>query len=183
MIKNHPVIARKFKAIYNKLMQVPKRKPGKYTFVKTDLNLTAAKFAELSAELSRLARIQPEAAAEAGRQAEMGDRSDNAGYAAAKARLRWLNDRIDELTNMLKRAVIIKPSAAGRVGLGSLVTVEIAGRQKTFQILGSQETNPGKGIISQSSPIGAALLGKAAGETAKIKLKNGEAECKIVKIK
>ena len=163
-------------------MQAPKRKPGKYTFVKTDLNLTAAKFAELSAELSRLVKTQPEAAAEVGRQAEMGDRSDNAGYAAAKARLRWMNDRIDELTNMLKRAVIIKPSATGRVGLGSMVTVEIAGRQKTFQILGSQETSPGEGIISQHSPIGAALLGKTAGETAKIKLKTGAAEYKIVKI-
>lgn len=164
-------------------MQVPKRKPGKYTFIKTDLNLTAGKFAGLSAELSRLAKIQPEAAAEVQRQAEMGDRSDNAGYAAAKARLRWTNDRIDELKNMLKRAAIIKSPATGQVGLGSVVSVEINGRRKIFQILGSQETSPGEGIISQSSPIGAALLGKAAGETAKIKLKNGEAEYKIVKIK
>ena len=165
-------------------MQVPKRRPGKYTFVKTDLNLTEKKYAEIKAELLHLKKIHPGLAAEVKRLAEMGDLSENAGYQIAKGQLRGVNQKIIELEDQVHRAVIIQTNQYSKqVGLGSVVEVEIEGQKKEFTILGSQETDPAKGIISHQSPIGSALMGKSPGQNAKIKLKDREVEFKIIKIK
>ena len=85
---------------------------------------------------------------------------------------------------MLKHANIIKTNLnTDKVRLGHKVTAEINGQEKTFQILGSSETNPGSGIISQNSPIGDALLGERVGEIVEIKLANGKTVTyKIIKI-
>lgn len=164
-------------------MQVPKRRPGKYTFDKPDLNLTEKKYAEIKAELLHLKEIQPKLAAEVKRLAEMGDLSENAGYQIAKGQLRGANQKITELEDQVHRAVIIKTdSNSGVVALGSTVWVEVGGKKIKFMILGSQETDPGKGIISHQSPIGSALMGKSPGQTAKIKIKDKEIEYKIIEI-
>jgi transcription elongation factor GreA len=165
-------------------MQVPIRKPGKYTFDKPDVSLTEAKFNELKKELERLKKNRPGLAAEVRRCAEMGDLSENAGYQIAKGRLRSLNQKIIDLENHLGKAVIIKPSGNSlTIQLGHKVTVEAAGRQMAFVILGSAEADPGAGIISHNSPIGLALIGRRAGETVKVKLKDREIEYKIVSFK
>lgn len=152
-------------------MQTPKRKPGKYTHLKPDPHLTPAKYAELKEKLEHLKTIsRPRAAAEVRRLAEMGDFSDNAAYSIAKGRLRGLNQRMIDLEDQLKKAVIIKPASdATAVQLGHRVTVETAGKQKTYLILGSSETNPQAGVISYHSPVGAALLGRRAGDTVKVR--------------
>jgi len=62
------------------------------------------------------------------------------------------------------------------------VTIERDGKIKTYQILGTTETNPTSGTISYSSPIGAALMNKSVGETIKIKLTDKEVFYKIIKI-
>jgi len=59
-------------------MRVPIRKPGKYTHLKPDPNLTEGKFNELKKKLERLKADQPDAIAEVRRLAEMGDFSENA---------------------------------------------------------------------------------------------------------
>lgn len=165
-------------------MRVPIRKGGKYTHLKPDPHLTEDKFNEVKKELQHLKKIQPEAAAEVKRCAEMGDLSENAAYQIAKGRLRGINQRIIDLTDYLQRVVIIKP-ADGRtaVELGQYVTVESNGQEKTYLILGSAETDPLRGIISHNSPIGSALMGKRVGETAKVNLKNKVIDYKIIKIK
>ena len=66
--------------------------------------------------------------------------------------------------------------------LGSSVIIETDGRQKTFLILGSSETNPQTGVISHHSPIGASLMGRNVGDKIKIKLADKEVEYKIIKI-
>jgi len=164
-------------------MQVPIRKPGKYTHEKPDPHLTEDKFNELRNKLERLKKIShPRAAEEVRRLAEMGDFSDNAAYSMAKGRLRGINQRILDLEDHLKGAVIIKRNNADIVRLGNEVSVEVNGKQKTFLILGSSETDPNKGIISHNSPIGKALMGCKTGEMVKIKTKTGIAEYKILKI-
>ena len=127
--------------------------------------MTQAKFDELSAQLERMLKARPAAAAEVKHLAEMGDFSENAAYQIAKGRLRGLNERIMEIQDHLKYAQIIQPPSAGIVALGSTVTVEHNGTQQTFQILGPTETNPAKGIISYQSPLGTALLHKRVGDT------------------
>lgn len=165
-------------------MQTPIRKPGKYTHEKPDPHLTEAKFIELKNKLDRLKKIsRPRAADEVRRLAEMGDFSDNAAYSMAKGRLRGINQRILDIEDHLKKAIIIKPQKdSDIVRLGSKVTVEADGKQKTFLILGSAETDPDQGIISHNSPIGSALIGGREGETIRVAAKTKVMEYKIIKI-
>jgi len=164
-------------------MRVPIRKPDKYLPVRPDPKMTRAKFDKLEADLERMKKIRPHLAAEVKRLAAMGDFSENAAYQIAKGSLRGLNQRMLDVENQLARAEIIAPNKNKTVaGLGSSVTVESNGRKKTFTILGSTETNPTAGIISASSPLGAALLGRIVGQTVSVKLANKTAEYKIIGI-
>jgi transcription elongation GreA/GreB family factor len=164
-------------------MRTPIRKPDRYLRGKPDPFITEAKFGELKAELERMKKIRPRLAAEVKRLAAMGDFSENAAYQIAKGGLRSLNQRILDTEEQIARAEIIETKKNSQtVCLGNLVTVEAAGKKRTFQILGSSETNPETGIISRSSPLGSALIGRAAGETVKIKLADKTVEYKIIKI-
>ena len=165
-------------------MQVPYRKPGKYSQMKSDPLLTEGKILELKNKLDRLKNVsRPRGAEEVKRLAELGDFSENVEYQIAKGRLRGINDNIVKIENQLKNAVIIpRQKQTNTVELGNTVTIANEKGQTTFQILGSVETNPQKGIISHNSPIGAALMGHKIGDVVKIKTNTKETEYKIVKI-
>ncbi|MFA6106655.1 MAG: GreA/GreB family elongation factor [Patescibacteria group bacterium] len=163
-------------------MQVPIRKPGKYTHLKPDPHITAEKFQELKNKLERMKKSRPPLIEEVKFHALNGDFSENAAYQIAKGRLRGLNQRIIETEDHLKNAVIIVPGQSNRVVLGSRVTVKVNGKIKTFLILGSAETNPGQGVISRNSPIGSILMGRRAGDRVILKLKDRETEYEILKI-
>lgn len=164
-------------------MQTPHRKAGKYTNLKPDPNITQEKFNELKNQLEKLKKSHPRVVVEFKRLAEMGDFSENAAYSMAKAKLRALNQRILDLEDHLKSAHIIKPIGKSLlVELGSKVTIEIAGEQKVYQVLGSAETDPARGIISHRSPIGSALMNHGVGEKVKIQFAKKIVECKIIKI-
>jgi transcription elongation factor GreA len=177
-------VAKILKNQYNYKMRTPIRKPGKYTHLKPDPNLTEEKYNELQEKLEKLKKFsRPNAAVEVRRLAEMGDFSENAAYQIAKGRLRGINQRILDIEDHLKRAVIIKPSNnINKVQLGCKVTVEANNKLKTYLILGSAETNPAEGIISHNSPLGSALMGRKIGDMIKVELSNKEVEYKIVEI-
>jgi len=165
-------------------MRVPIRKPGKYTHLKPDPNLTQEKFDELTEELNKLKKIvQPKLAKEVRRLAELGDLSENAAYQIAKGKLRGINQKITDLGNHLGTAKIIKiDKDVNTVQLGSKVTLEINGEKKFFQILGSSEVNLLKGIISHNSPIGSAIMGHKIGDVIDIVQKDRTINCKILNI-
>ncbi len=165
-------------------MQVPTRRADKLPRTKSDPHITAAKYLELKEKLERLTKVsRPRAGEEVKRLALMGDFSENAGYQLAKSRLRGINYRILEIEDLLKRAEIIEPSdKKDSVQLGHSVIVEINGKLKRYQILGSKETNPGAGIISHNSPLGQALIGKRIGDSAEVELADRVVRYKIVKI-
>lgn len=163
-------------------MRVPIRKAGKYTHLKPDPHLTEDKFRELEKKLSRMLRSRPPLIEEVKFHALNGDFSENAAYQLAKGRLRGLNQRILELEDHLKRAIIINPGNTGRVEIGHRVTVKVNGKAKIYQILGSSETKPAEGIISHNSPLGSALMGKTAGGIARVKLNGKEVIYEILKI-
>jgi transcription elongation factor GreA len=118
------------------------------------------------------------------RLAELGDFSENVEYQLAKGRLRWINDRILKLEREINDAEIIAPNKkTDTAQVGHTVTVECAGTTKTFQILGSSETRPEEGIISHTSPIGLALMGKRVGDVVKVKIGERQIEYKIKEIK
>lgn len=130
-------------------------------------------------ELQDLIKNQrPPAIKEVQRTAEMGDFSENAAYQMAKGRLRQINGRITSLEEKIKRAVVIKASVDGRISIGSTVTLEIAGKKITYEILGSQESDPLHGKISYLSPLGALLLNKIVGD--KFVFNRNEVEIKKV---
>ena len=164
-------------------MQVPTRRADKLPRQKSDPHITPEKFQELSATLKKLLEVKrPREASEVKRLAEMGDFSENAGYQMAKGRLRGINKKIDEISDLLKRAEIITPNNTGEVELGNLITLERNGKEKKYRLLGSEETDPNNGVISHNSPLGSALLGKKIGDQIKISLEERKIEYKIINI-
>lgn len=164
-------------------MRLPFRKPGKYSQVKTDNLITEAKFNELKNKLDHLKNVsRPQMMKEVARLAEMGDFSENFGYQAAKGRLRGINNTIIKLEFQINHADIIKPTGANTVQIGNAVTVETNGKETTFRILGSAETDPAKGIISHSSPIGIALMGHRIDDIVIVALKDRKIEYRIKNI-
>lgn len=164
-------------------MQIPYRKPGEFTNIAPDPHLTQAKFDELTQKLKKLQAVLPNAISELQRLAEMGDFSENAAYQMAKGRVRSLNDKIFGIEEHLKQAIIITSGQkSDMVQLGSTVKVLVDGKEKVYQLLGSSEVNLAKGIISNHSPVGSALMGKKVGEKFKIKLGDREVDAQITSI-
>lgn len=163
-------------------MRLPFRKPTKFTHLPHDPLMTEAKFRELEKELEKLKKIQPQAARDVARLAEMGDFSENVEYQLAKGRLRGINHAILKLEYQLNHASIIpQPKQNTTVQIGHTVTVVTGTKEKTYQILGSSETNPQKGIISHISPIGAAILGRTVGDTVTVKIGDKDVKYTILK--
>lgn len=153
-------------------------------WMETPVLLTPEGHRRLKEKLAHLKKILPGLIEETARTAAYGDRSDNAEYADAKGRLRRTQAQIFRIEDELKRVQIITAGAGrgGKVQLGSVVTIESSGRQKTFRIVGPQETNPGAGFISNASPLGAALLGRTKGEIIKVETAGGGREYHILDI-
>ena len=97
-----------------------------------------------------------------------GDLSENSEYDAAKQEQAIIHARIDELREMIANAKVIDESQIdeSKVSVGSIVVLFNVERNKefTYHIVGSYETDPENGKISDSSPIGAALIGSKAGD-------------------
>ena len=97
-----------------------------------------------------------------------GDLSENSEYDAAKQEQAILHARADELREMIANAKVIDESQIDetKVSVGSIVVLYNVERKKefTYHIVGSYETDPENGKISDSSPIGMALLGATAGD-------------------
>jgi transcription elongation GreA/GreB family factor len=170
---------------YPIFMQIPKKRRVNLLSDDEPIYLTAQGIARLQARLARLKRELPGAIAEAARTGAYGDRSDNAEYKEAKGILRRTQRQVWNLEEEMKRVVEIKPgrNASETIQLGSTVTLELKnGNRKKFQILGTLETDPEKGIISHKSPLGAALMDHRTGEKITIKTAKGKWEYGIIKI-
>ncbi len=164
-------------------MQVPHRKPGIYTHQKPDPFITQGRFDELTAKLKRLKQNKLPAMEEVKRLAQTGDFSENHAYQHAKGRLRGINQRILDIESELNKAQIIDTKKHSEtVTLGSFVTLETAGKARIYQILGSTQADPIKGIISHHSPLGSALMGKSVGDEIELKLEDKVVKYEIIKI-
>ena len=107
-----------------------------------------------------------------------GDLSENSEYDEAKAEQGKIHARIAELREMIANARVLDESEVdkSRVSVGSIVTVynETRGMEATYHIVGSYETDPVAGKISDQSAIGGGLMGSAVGEKVDIELPNGK---------
>ena len=96
---------------------------------------------------------------------EFGDISENSEYDDAKNEQAMLETRIAEINRILSEAVIVDaPVDSDRIHIGSTVTLDWGGRERTFTIVGGAESNVHEGKISNESPVGAALLGHKEGD-------------------
>ncbi len=112
-----------------------------------------------------------------------GDLSENAEYTSAREELSLMEGRVEELGEIVARAKIIKSSKNSKnVDLGTQVTVDVAGKQHTFFIVGEFEADPIQKKISYDSPIGKALMGKKIGDEVEVEAPVGKVIYKIVKI-
>lgn len=162
-------------------MRIPIRRGEKNRMHDGDHYLTPAGLQELKRDLERLHAAQPRAIAEVQRTQAMGDLSENAAYTDAKGKLRGINNRIAEIEEKLKHVVLIpQNTGGGSVRIGSTVIVEVFGKEKTFTILGSAETDPASGRISYKSPVGAALMGRVPGELTTVEINGKRVQYKIV---
>ena len=130
------------------------------------VQLTLAGYAELSAELQELKTDKLPAAIErVSRAREFGDLSENAEYHQSRDDHAALVGRIEELTDILNRSVVVQATTSKTaVGMGSRVKVAINGSVHEFTIVGEWEADPAEKKISHESPLGKALMGKGVGE-------------------
>lgn len=114
---------------------------------------------------------------------EFGDLSENAEYDDARNEQSFVEGRIQELDEMIKRAKIVnKQQGGGKIGLGSRVAVECDGEKEEYELVGANESDPSMGKISVESPIGKSLLGAAKGETVVVSTPGGKMEYKVISI-
>ncbi len=137
---------------------------------------TRSGYEALLAELAQLEELIEKNKKDISTARAFGDLSENSEYTEAKEEQRKLAYRKEELQDMIKNAVIVEGEMdASVVGIGSFVKVFSVerGRETEYHIVGSYEADPFAGKISDQSPIGAALVGKRAGDVAEAELPNG----------
>lgn len=115
-----------------------------------------------------------------------GDLSENADYDEAKNEQGEIESRIAKVEDMIRNAKTIEVDLnSDEVGVGNTVTVHDEEFDETmdYKIVGTAESNPVKGFISNESPVGAALLGKKVNDRVEVTTPNGKMYFTIKDIK
>lgn len=148
------------------------------------VHISASKKAELEQELKeRKEELRPEILEKLQYAKSLGDLSENAEYHAAREAQGKNESRIKQIEHILKYAVITEKKNDGTVGLGSEVILKKSGAgEVTYTIVGSEEADMSRNLLSNTSPLGQALLGKSEGETVSITTPKGETSYTITKI-
>ena len=155
----------------------------------TTIPLTVRGAEKLKEELARLKNVERHAVIQAIAEARaQGDLSENAEYEAAKDKQGFIEGRILEIESKLAAAQIIDPAtlnAEGRVVFAATVDLEDedSGAAVTYQIVGDDEADLKKGLISISSPIARALIGKVAGDVAEVQAPGGLRHYEIIAVR
>lgn len=135
--------------------------------------LTKAGLAKLEEELRYLIDVAREdVKRELSEARAQGDLSENADYDAARSKQAEVEGRIKEIESILNNYELISENAKNnRVGLGSKVTIKFLenGKEAEYMIVGSVESNPFQGKISNSCALGEAILGKSVGDVVEVK--------------
>jgi transcription elongation factor GreA len=149
--------------------------------------MTAAGYTALEAELKNLKSVERPNIIVAIQEARAhGDLSENAEYHAAKERQSFIEGRILEIEDKISRAQIIDVSKlSGKVvKFGATVTVvdEDTEKKSKYQIVGDIEADFSKGLISISSPLARALIGKSVGDSVDVNTPGGGRTYEIAKV-
>jgi len=150
--------------------------------------MTREGYESLKLELSRLkTEERPQNVKDIEEALAHGDLSENAEYHAAKERQSLIAGRIAATEDKLARAQIIDPphNSPGKVQFGATVVLADAESEEvvTYRIVGEDEANPKKGMISVTAPVAQALMSKEVGDEATVKAPKGVREFEILEIR
>jgi len=152
------------------------------------LPITKAGLERLKAELHQLRTVErPQNVRDIEEARGHGDLSENADYDAAKQRQGFIEAQMGVLSDKISRAQVIDPARikGDRVVFG--VTVDLLNcdteEEITYTLVGEEESDASAGIISVTSPVGRALLGKEEGDVAEVKAPRGLIEYEILAIR
>ena len=142
----------------------------------------------LSDELRRLKGVERPAISEAIRRArEHGDISENAEYDAAKDKQGMIEARIRQIEDRLARAEVVDVSGEppDRVRFGTTVVLEDldSGDELTYRIVGEDEADISKGLLSVTSPVARALIGKQVEDQVQVVVPKGKRSYEIREIR
>lgn len=154
---------------------------------KKEIFLTDEGFKELEKELKVLKLEKRAEVMQALKEARaLGDLSENSEYDAARDAQRSLEDRIQEIEYTLEHAKIIDNTVSSdTVTIGSTVQIQYTDDEEDveeYKIVGSTEADPFKNMISNESPIAAAILNKKVGSVVDVESPNGTFTIKILKV-
>ena len=148
--------------------------------------LTKEKYESLVKELDHLKKVRRREVAENLEYAKsLGDLSENAEYHEARDLQAAVEDRIVHIESILKSAKIVSSHTTDSVTVGSSVTIKKVGdkEEKSYSLVGAEETDIVSGKISVLSPLGKAVLGKKKGESFDFKTPSGMVSYKVISIK
>lgn len=149
--------------------------------------LTEEGLKKIKQELEQLKTVKRHEVADRLKEAiAQGDLSENSEYDAAKEEQAFIEARIIQLENMIRNAKIINKDSVDKntVSVGSKVTIQEMpdGDIEIYSIVGSAESDPLSGRISNESPIGAELIGKKIDDIANVPTPSGTIQFKIIQI-
>lgn len=148
--------------------------------------MTKERYKTLSEELEYLKKTKRKEVAEQLEYAKsLGDLSENAEYHEARDMQGLVEDRISKLESMLKNATIVSSHNTDTIAVGSEVKVQRSGdkNEKTYFIVGGEESDLSNGKISVHSPFGEAIVGKKKGQSFTYNAPSGPISYKIIDIK
>jgi len=149
--------------------------------------MTVSGFSRLQEELRRLKSVDRPAIIRAIAEArEHGDLSENAEYHAARERQSFIEGRVIELEDKIARAEVIDVSklngTAVKFGATVLLSDEETDEETKYQLVGEDEADIKQGLLSVTSPLGRALIGKSLGESVEVSTPRGSKSYEIVKV-
>jgi transcription elongation factor GreB len=147
--------------------------------------ISPAGFARLKAELKQLVEAErPEVVKTVAWAASLGDRSENADYLYGKKRLREIDRRVRFLIKRLESAEVVDSSGrdTDQVFFGALVSIRSKDAIRQIQILGIDEVDPARGIVSWISPVARALLKARKGDVVTLRTPGGEERIEILEV-
>ena len=152
--------------------------------MKNKYKLSQARLDQLKEELNYLQTVREKEVAEQIREAcSFGDLSENSEYDEAKTEQGKLYSKIAEIQELIDNAEVIEIVSDGdAIGMGYKVTLLEVGEteEEVFEIVGSQESDPRIGRISEDSPIGRALMGKHPGDEILVEAPAGDLRFRIL---
>ncbi|MDH3233093.1 MAG: transcription elongation factor GreA [Alphaproteobacteria bacterium] len=143
--------------------------------------------ARLQEELKTLKSVERPAVIKALEEARShGDLSENAEYEAARERQSFIEGRVADIEDKIRRAEVIDVSklSGKEVKFGATVRLEDedTGEKSTYQIVGVDEADIGNGLLSVNAPLGRALINKTVGDTVEVTTPRGTKAYEITRV-